>query len=175
MLQGGREGLEELLAQLADELLDAEAELVIYMVGGSWLMWFDERDATRDVDSMTTVPDAAAPAIAKVAERHDLDPAWVNGRAAAFVPSGFDVNGCEVAYQRGPLTVWLPTPDTIFVMKLLRADPPDRDDMVRIWPRCSFDSAEAAVVAFCAAYPHEEPDPHLGGFVQAIASEAVES
>lgn len=136
LLLAGRQQLEALFAELADELERVGTGLVIYMVGGSWLLWFDERAATRDVDSVGPVPKAAAEAIARVATRHDLSATWINGNAASFKPAGFDPDGCEVAFQQASLTVRLPPPETVFVMKLLRADPQDRDDMVRLWPRC---------------------------------------
>lgn len=57
-------------------------------------------------------------------------------------------------------------------MKLLRADPQDRDDMVRLWPRCSFDSADAAVVAFYDAYPHLDEDEYLVDYVTKVIDQS---
>ncbi len=37
-----------------------------------------------------------------------------------------------------------------------------------LWPRCSFETPDEAAVAYRAAYPHEEPDPHLADWLATI-------
>ncbi len=79
---------------------------------------------------------------------HDLSAGWLNDAAAAFWPSGASYDDCEVVYQRGPVLVRTPSPDIIFVMKLYRAHPQDREDLVTLWPLCSYaNPLEAADVA----------------------------
>lgn len=87
-----------------------------------------------------------------MAAERDLRPDWLNDRAAAFVSAGLIVADCEVLFEHTRLI--------------------DHDDMVAIWPRCSFPSPQAAVAAFHAAYPHEEHDPHLVNEVARIAAAA---
>lgn len=48
----------------------------------------------------------------------------------------------------------VPPPDTVFVMKLYRAEPQDQEDMVSIWPACPFTDPTAAAAVFRRAYPH---------------------
>ena len=72
-----------------------------------------------------------------------------------------------------PPTVLGPPPDQVFLMKLLAGRAPDHDDMVALWPRCGFDDAHAAVEAYYAAYPFEEHDQHLVGYIQQIAELTV--
>ena len=53
------------------------------------------------------------------------------------------------------LRVLGPPPDYVFLMKSYAArGGPDHDDMVALWPRRSFTSAEDAASRFAAVYPH---------------------
>jgi hypothetical protein len=53
-----RAELEELFAELADELARLGATAHVVMVGGSWMLWHDQRTSTRDVG---TPPAASTP------------------------------------------------------------------------------------------------------------------
>jgi hypothetical protein len=59
-------------------------------------------------------------------------------------------------------------------MKLLAGRAPDHDDMIVLWPRCRFGSAQAAVAAYYSAYPFEEHDPYLVDYVQQVADQAAQ-
>ena len=85
-----REELESLFEELALELDGRGEPIEILMVGGSWLLWFDLRDATRDVDSASRLPKETVAAVARIASRHDLEADWLNDSAVAFLPGGFD-------------------------------------------------------------------------------------
>lgn len=173
-LHGGREELVTLFDELADELRDVGASLEILMVGGSWLLWFGDRLATRDVDSARRISREASDAVARVADRYDIDPDWVNSRAAAFLPHDFDPSTCTVVLQRDTLTVQTPPPETILLMKLNRAGPQDREDMLLLWDRCGFTGADDVVERYSAAYPHAPEDPHLGEYVDAVIADAAD-
>jgi hypothetical protein len=173
LLHGGRRELEVLFDELADELRSVGASLDILMVGGSWLLWFGERQATRDVDSASRISAEAAQAVARVAERHDIDADWVNAKAAAFLPHDFDPRSCTTIFERDLLTVRTPPPETIFLMKLNRAGLQDREDMVLLWKRCAFSDPAEVVERYAAAYPHAPDDPHLDDYVEAIAADAT--
>lgn len=58
----------------------------------------------------------------------------------------------------------------VFVMKLYAGRSLDFDDLVALWPRCSFVGPEDAADLFHQAYPHLEPDPFLRDYVRHIAS-----
>lgn len=55
-------------------------------------------------------------------------------------------------------------------MKLYAARAPDYDDLVRLWPLCSFTSPEEAVEQYYLAYPHLEHDPYLVDYVRGIGT-----
>lgn len=166
--------LRALFDELAAELraLDASAEIV--MVGGSWLLWHELRPSTRDVDSARRFEADLAKTITRIGKRHDLKDDWLNDRAAAFWPAGASYDDCEIVYSQSPLVVRAPEPEVIFVMKLYRASPPDREDLVALWPLCDFKDAHAAAEAFRSAYPHAYEDEQLAEFIAEIARDAVE-
>ena len=84
-----------LLGEVADELSD-DAGRRIVVVGGALLALHGLREATRDVDSTTIVDEDLRDAVARVAARHGLAPAWLNDRARMFLPVTFDEAECEV-------------------------------------------------------------------------------
>ncbi len=155
------------LHEVADELPDDSQHTVI-VVGGALLALHGLRDSTRDVDSAQRLDDELAAAVARVAGRHDLAPKWLNDAAAAFVPATFDRADCTVLLD-GPTLRVLGAPwDTVFLMKLYASRAVDTDDLEAIWPLCSFESPEAAVDAFYAAYPLEDADEFLAEHIRRI-------
>lgn len=168
-----RADLEQLFEELAEELGSSGATVDVVMVGGGWLLWHAARAATRDVDSARRLAPDVPAAVRAVAARHDLADDWLNDRAAGFWPTDASMDDCAVEYERGRLIVRTPSPEIVFVMKLYRALPQDYEDLVSLWPRCSFESAAAAATAFRAAFPHAPHDEHLAGYVDDIAAAAA--
>jgi len=60
----------------------------------------------------------------------------------------------------------------VFLMKLYRVTAQDYDDLIRIWPLCTFDSPKQAADLFFEAYPHAPEDEHLAQFIAEIAKQA---
>ena len=67
----------------------------------------------------------------------------------------------------------MPGPEVIFVMKLYRADPQDRENLVSLWPLCHFDDPLAAAQAFQDAYPHAPEDEFLPDYIAEVEREAA--
>ncbi len=145
----------------------------VVMVGGAWMLWHSQRKSTRDVDSARTLDPELDSAIRKVAERQNLSNGWLNDSAAAFWPSNASYEACDVVYKNPNLEVRTPDPDVIFVMKLNRADPQDREDLVSLWPLCGFGDPEAAVAEFRNAYPHSPEDEYLANYIADVAGDAA--
>jgi hypothetical protein len=59
-------------------------------------------------------------------------------------------------------------------MKLYAGRAPDYDDMVALWPSCTFATPEEVVQRFVTAYPHAPDDRYLANFVLDIARAAKE-
>ena len=168
-----RDELEALFDEFTEELSLLGISVLVVMVGGAWMLWHSLRMSTRDVDSARTLGPGLEGAIGKVAERHDLSNGWLNDSAAAFWPSNASYEVCRVVYQKQNLEVRTPAPEVIFVMKLYRADPQDREDLVTLWPLCGFDGPEAAAAAFRNAYPHAPEDEYLAGYIADVAEDAA--
>jgi hypothetical protein len=160
------------LGEVAGELSDKNVACRLIVVGGSYLALHDLRESTADVDSLTTLTEELKAVVRKVGERHGLRADWLNDAATMFAPAGLNPDKCEVLYEHTHLTILGPPPEQIFLMKLLAGRAPDHDDMTVLWPRCGFPDAQAAVDAYYLAYPFEEHDAHLVGYVQQIADQA---
>ena len=166
---GFRGDLELLFDELAEELGPSGAPVDVVMVGGGWLLWHASRATTRDVDSARPLTPEVVRAVQRVASRHDLADDWLNDRAAAFWPADASTDDCQLVYEMERLTVRTPPPEVVFVMKLYRAFPQDFEDMVTLWPRCTFTDGLSAAAAFRAAFPHAPEDEHLAGYIDGIA------
>ena len=171
-LLSDRHELEALFDDLAEELVELGKRVEIVMVGGAWMIWHSQRVSTRDVDSARRFDSDLSQAIDRVGARHDLPKGWLNDAAAAFWPTTASYDDCELIYQQPVLDVRSPAPDVIFVMKLYRADPQDREDLVLLWPSCSFNDPDDAADAYKLAYPHAPEDEHLADFIADVARDA---
>ena len=167
-----RSELEVLFDELADELDRLGTSADVVMVGGSWMLWHSRRASTGDVDSARRFDTDLSGAVDRVGARHDLRPGWLNDAAAPYWPAGASYDRCEVVYERDSLVVRTPGPEVIFVMKLYRADPQDREDLVNLWPLCRFASLAEALDAFTNAYPHAPDDEYLGAYIADVARDA---
>jgi len=146
-----RDELETLFDELGAELTRLGTTAEVVMVGGSWMLWHSQRASTRDVDSARRFDTDISEAVERAGFNHDLSAGWLNDAAAAFWPSGASYDDCEVVYQQGPVLVRTPSPDIIFVMKLYRAHPQDREDLVTLWPRAIIGSSDLGVDVAAAA------------------------
>lgn len=169
-----RNELKSLFDELAEELSRLGTSAEIVMVGGSWMLWHARRTSTRDVDSARRFDTDLSEAIDRVGARHNLRQGWLNDSAAMFWPSNASYDDCEVAYQHPALRVRTPAPDIIFVMKLYRADPQDREDLITLWPLCTFTDPVRAADAFRLAYPHAPEDKHLAYYITDVARDAAQ-
>ena len=77
---------------------------------------------------------------------------------------------CTVELTAGRLRVVAPPMRFVFVMKLEAARAADVSDLRRLWPLTGFASPEEAVELWEAAYPLNDPDPHLVEFVRSVVS-----
>jgi len=168
-----REDILRYRLEVAEELPDhAREEIVI--VGGSMLACRNLRDATRDVDSARVMSQQLLGAASRVAARHDLTPEWLNSHASGFVPNGdVDIVDPDPVLTTETLVVFTATADAVFLMKLFACRPQDRDDLVVLWPLCTFGSAQAAADACNEAYEFmRRPDEFLADYVAGIVDEA---
>lgn len=168
-----RDAILGLLDDVAMRLERAGHErLELVVVGVAFMALYALRATTADIDTITRLDDEVRSTVEAVAVERGLRPDWLNDRAAGFAPVGLATADCETLLARPRLIALGPPADFVFLMKLQAARAVDYDDMIALWPRCSFSSPEAAVDAFEAAYPHEEQDLHLVDFVARIVRAA---
>ena len=155
------------LEELNSELVNLQTDHVeLLIVGGSYLALHDLRSGTRDVDTARRLGDDAKRAVAVVADRHQLSREWLNDESMAFLPADFDDARGGLVAEHSQLTVRVPHPDDVFVMKLHASrGEGDLADMVRLWPTCSFRSASEAVNRYATAYPRDIEDPSLAEYI----------
>jgi hypothetical protein len=163
------------LGAVASRLEEQGAEPgVLIIVGGSFMALHDLREATRDIDTVTRITAAIRDALNAVAAEHGFEADWLNDRATMHVPQGLIEEACDVLLDHPRLRVLGPPADYVFVMKLYAArGEVDHDDMVRLWPRCTFTNPAEAVALYWEAYPHAPEDDGLVGYVEQIAGEAA--
>ncbi len=139
----------------------------VVVVGGSLLALHGLRQSTVDVDSVSPLAPDLVAAVELVGDRQGLRADWLNDRARAFAPDGFDVAHCDVLLRTENLEVLGAPFRDVFLMKLRRGSPQDLIDMRSLWPEVSdhFESASDIVDAFYEAFPVEPVDDFLGSFV----------
>ena len=108
-----------------------------------------------------------------MAERHDLTPTWLNHSASAFRPATLDDADCDVLIEHPRLRVLGAPLRQVFLMKVEAARTRDFDDLVALWPRCGFDSAQQAADEYRLAYPDAPDDPYLTDWIMGIAQRAA--
>jgi hypothetical protein len=172
LLSGER--IRELLVEVADQLDPGAPQATVLIVGGSLLAWHGLREATEDVDTSTRIDAGLRAAVRIVAERHRLAVDWLNDHAVPWHPQTLHPEDCDLLVEHPRLRVLGAPLPAVFLMKLNRSQPQDVADMITLWPLVAqeFPTARVATEAFYAAFPVEEPDPHLGAQVVDVARRA---
>jgi hypothetical protein len=160
------------LQEVADQLDGPGPQHTLVLVGGALLAWHGLRDTTRDVDSLRRLDTELRRAVERVAKLHGLTADWLNDNAAGFRPVTFDEQDCDVLLDHPRLLVLGAPLDQVFLMKLYRVEAQDYEDLIRMWPQCSFASPADAAAQFQLAYPHAPDDPGLVAMIVDIESAA---
>lgn len=149
------------LQEVAAQLTGAGPKHTLILVGGALLALHGLRDTTRDVDSVGRVGEELREAVERVAKLNDLAVNWLNDNAAGFRPFTFEERDCDVLLDHHRLLVLGAPLDQVFLMKLYRVDAQDYEDLITMWPRCTFASPADVAAQFQQAYPHAPDDPGL--------------
>lgn len=166
------QGIRAQFQEVADHLPIAGQQHTLIVVGGALLALHGLRHSTLDVDSIRRIEPELRDAVEAVAARRGLRIDWLNDHAARFTPATFIESECAVLLDHPRLMVLGVPLDQVFVMKLYRLSAQDYEDLVTIWPLCSFESPAQAAAQFQEAYPHAPEDPHLARLIERIAEEA---
>ena len=167
-------GLRELIA----ELRAADQVAGIRLVGGAALaLRYFDRGTTQDLDSLHVRPGSdqeVAAAAARVAERHDWDPAWLNfevTRADALPTLGREVVW-EAIHDQDGILVQVASKEALLAMKL-RANRPGRDtrDIRLLLGLCGVRTLQACEDFYEEFYPGDNLAPRAVSIVTAILAE----
>lgn len=169
-------GLRELIAELR-----ADGEVAgIRLVGGAALsLRYFDRGSTQDLDSLHVRPgsDAAvAAAAARVAQRHDWDPAWLNfevTKADALPTLGRTVEW-DTIYDGDGIVIQVASKEALLAMKL-RANRPGRDtrDIRLLLSLCEIGTLGEVEDFYEDFYPGDSFDPRAVSIVTAIFAESA--
>lgn len=122
--------LRSLLTELAERLARRGVRANLYIVGGAAIaMQFDERRATRDIDSV--VLEGHGPLMAEViamARLHGLPTTWLNEQATVYVSSAPDP-GRQLVFDHPYLSVAAASAEHLLAMKLQAARGSDAQDI----------------------------------------------
>ena len=125
-----RAALHALLVELAERLARRGARANIYVIGGAAMaMQFDERRATRDIDSVVLSGHGPlTDEVRAMARLHDLPTTWLNEHAASYVAKVADA-GSSIVFDHPNLSIAAASAEHLLAMKLLAARASDAPDL----------------------------------------------
>ena len=161
--------LRQLFTELDHELVRINANPVrVTAVGGAALAFRWAERGTVDVDLVSSpMPPQLTLAAEVIAERHDLDPAWLNTGAIgtpALEPE------FEPLYRGECLEVVSPGPLYLLAMKVFAARARDLDDTVQLMQDLGISRAEELLELVDLAYYHSTVPPEIRSFAQEAAA-----
>ncbi len=168
------------LRELISELRAASEVAGIRLVGGAALaLRYFDRGTTQDLDSLHVRPGsdvAVAAAVARVARRHDWDPAWLNfevTKADALPTLGRAVEW-ESIYDQDGIIIQVASQEALLAMKL-RANRPGRDtrDIRLLLGLCQITTLEEAQDFYEDFYPGDGLTPRAISMVAAILADGL--
>lgn len=124
-----REQVVQLLGEVGEILQQQGLEAALYVVGGAAMaLEFNARRVTRDVDvSLRAGGGEFWAAAAEVAQRHQLDPRWINSSASAFMTNEPDSAATELNLPG--LRIAVASVEHLIAMKLRAMRERDLDDL----------------------------------------------
>lgn len=148
-----RDQIDRLLRELATELAAVEVRGELLLVGGAAMaLAYSSRRATEDLDAMFEPKLVIYEAAARISERHNLPPDWLNDAVKAFVP-GDDPNALVYLDEPG-LVVRVASPRFVLAMKLLASRVERDEDDIRVLLRLSsIATTEEAMQLVADFYP----------------------
>lgn len=125
-----RDTLEQLFAELADELRQRRARAHVYIAGGAAMAMAWRRDRTTlDVDGRIDGDHGAVTAaVREIAVRHCLPETWLNEQARHYLPAAPD-RRAPVVFDSPHLVVTGASAEHLLAMKLEAARPTDVADV----------------------------------------------
>jgi hypothetical protein len=149
-----RAALHELLSELAGRLDRRGLRANLYIIGGAAMaMLFDDRRATRDIDSV--VLSGHGPLIEEVramARIHDLPSTWLNEQASVYVSAVGDPNQSTV-FDHPALSVAAASAEHLLAMKVSAGRASDVGDIKALLSILRIDSVAQVEAVLADVFP----------------------
>lgn len=102
----------------------------LYAVGGFVLGRSSASRLTQDIDVATSIPQPVAAAAARVAARHNMNPAWLNDQVREMIQASVPHDRFSEFFRGRHLMVYGADDDLMLALKLMSGRPRDIDDIV---------------------------------------------
>lgn len=138
------ERLKGLLQELSDDLESRGVKAQLFVVGGAAMaLAYDRQRVTQDIDAFFEPTSEVRESATAIAERHGLEPDWLNDAAKGFLPPA-DARPSTV-FESDALLVQIPSPEYLLAMKL-HASRDDRDlnDAAILYNRLNYTPQQAS-------------------------------
>lgn len=158
------------LTELNDELrlMDVKGEVSLY--GGAVMcLVYDARPATKDVDAVFRPTSEMRTAIARVAERNDLDEDWLNDGVKGYLVA----HEQRVLFNFSNLKIFVPEPDYLLAMKAIsaRAETFDPNDVKTLINLLGLTSPAQVFEIVEKYYPRQQIKPATQYFIEELFQE----
>lgn len=155
------------LTELNEELRIADIKGELSLFGGSvMVLAFKARIATKDVDAIFFPSSEIRAAAARIAERHGLNPNWLNDGVKGYVVEHSE----NVFFHLSNLTVFIPEADYLLAMKALaaRADTEDESDVITLIEELKINFADDVFTIIERYYPKGQIPPRTQYFIEGL-------
>lgn len=117
--------VEQRLAELAADLVDAGLAADMYLVGGAAMSigYFPNRRLTTDVDAKIADFDRLTPFVERIAQTHRLNPDWLNTSAAKLIGIAADDRDWQLWLHKGDVRIFIASAELLLAMKVTAARP----------------------------------------------------
>ena len=139
----------------------------VCLYGGAVMcLVYQARPSTKDVDAIFHPTSEFRQAAARVAERHDLRPDWVNDAVKGFVVE----HRQSIFLDLPNLKVYVPEPDYLLAMKVLaaRVEGTDADDVRFLINLLGIIDAEDVFAILEKYYPRQQIRPATQFFIEEL-------
>ena len=135
--------LQDLFQELSADLQTRGTKAQLFVVGGAAMaLAYDRGRVTRDVDAFFEPAPEVRAIAADIAERHGLQPDWLNDAAKGFMPAIDDKP--RTVFESDSLLVQVPSPEYLLAMKLHASrDDLDLDDAATLYNHLGYTPQQA--------------------------------
>jgi uncharacterized nucleotidyltransferase DUF6036 len=171
----GRQELLHALEELDQELSRLNVRGEVFIVGGAAMaIAYNTRRSTSDVDAVFVPSSEVRTAAARVAQKLNLEPDWLNDGAKAFLP-GEDKDRIGV-YEGQHLSVAAASPQYLLAMKLMASRVErDQDDIRELYQLCGLTTAAQGLDLLESYYPERQILPRVQFLLQEMFPEVQEN